>query len=272
MQTKVFRIAILFILISISCINAFSKSFIKNGIYYVGYEDTKEATVIQANNKDVINIPNDVEYDDVTYKVTSINNNGLAFCTMKQLIIGNNVRSIGKGACAGCMSLTSVTMGESVSFIDEGAFSSCHSLKDISWPSAVTEIKKGMFLGCSLEDFTIPATVTRIGEQAFSMAKITNLYCQSSVPPSVFSDTFFLVSNMTVHVPEGSLVSYQNATVWKDYIITDDIPSAIQYVSCDDESIILKNSFNLNGQKNTKLKGIVIKQYSDGTIKKVLKR
>lgn len=272
MQTKVFRIAILFILLSISCINAFSKSFIKNGIYYVGYEDTKEATVIQANNKDVINIPNDVEYDDVTYKVTSIDVNGLAWCTMKQLIIGNNVRSIGKGACAGCMSLTSVTMGESVTFIDEGAFSGCYALKDISWPSAVTEIKKGMFQGCPLEDFTIPETVTCIGEQAFSMAKITNLYCQSSIPPSVFSDTFFLVSGMTVHVPEGSLESYQNTSVWKDFTITDDIPSAILYVSRDEESLILKNSFNLNGQKNTRLKGIVIQQYCDGTIKKVLKR
>lgn len=272
MQTKVLRIVTLFIFLSISSINAFSKSFIKNGIYYAGNEDTKEASVVQANNKEVISIPDDVEYDDITYKVTSIAPNGLAWCTMKQLIIGKNVRSIGLGACAGCMNLVSVTMGESVSFIDEGAFSGCYSLKDISWPSAVTEIKKGMFSGCPLEDFSIPATVISIGEQAFSMAKITNLYCQSSNPPSVFSDTFFLVSGMTVHVPEGSLESYQNASVWKDFTITDDIPSAILYVSRDEESLILKNSFNLNGQKNTRLKGIVIQQYSDGTIKKVLKK
>lgn len=272
MQTKVIRIVTLFIFLSISSINAFSKSFIKNGIYYAGNEDTKEASVVQANNKEVISIPDDVEYDDITYKVTSIAANGLAWCTMKQLIIGKNVRSIGQGACAGCMNLVSVTMGESVSFIDEGAFSGCYSLKDISWPSAVTEIKKGMFSGCPLEDFSIPATVISIGEQAFSMAKITNLYCQSSNPPSVFSDTFFLVSGMTVHVPEGSLESYQNASVWKYFTITDDIPSAILYVSRDEESLILKNSFNLNGQKNTRLKGIVIQQYSDGTIKKVLKK
>ena len=77
---------------------------------------------------------------------------------------------------------------------------------------------------------------------------------------------------MTVHVPEGSLESYQNASVWKDCTIIDDIPSAILYVSRDEESLILKNSFNLNGQKNTRLKGIVIQQYSDGTIKKVLKK
>ena len=77
MQTKVIRIVTLFILLSVSCINAFAKSFIKNGIYYAGNEDTKEASVVQVNNKDVISIPDDVEYDDVTYKVTSIATNVL---------------------------------------------------------------------------------------------------------------------------------------------------------------------------------------------------
>ena len=54
--------------------------------------------------------------------------------------------------------------------------------------------------------------------------------------------------------------------------ITDDIPPAILYVSRVEVIKKKKNSFNLNGQKNTRLKGIVIQQYSDGTIKKVLKK
>ena len=50
MQTKVIRIVTLFILLSVSCINVFAKSFIKNGIYYAGNDDTKEASVVQVNN------------------------------------------------------------------------------------------------------------------------------------------------------------------------------------------------------------------------------
>ena len=132
--------------------------------------------------------------------------------------------------------------------------------------------QKGMFQGCPLEDFTIPETVTCIGEQAFSMAQRTNLYCQSSVPPSVFSDTFFLVTGMVVHVPNGSLETYQNATIWKEFTISDDLSSAIQYVSSDNKNQELTSTFNLNGQRNQRLKGIVIQQYRDGTIKKVLIR
>mgnify|MGYP003086362835 FL=1 len=60
--------------------------------------------------------------------------------SVKQLIIGNGVTTIGSSAFSDCDSLTSVTIPNSVTTIGSGAFELCFSLTSVTIPNSVTEI------------------------------------------------------------------------------------------------------------------------------------
>ena len=151
--------------------------------------------------------------------VTSIG--GCAFWSCKSLTsvtIPDSVTSIGKSAFSYCTSLTSVTIPDSVTTIGEYAFNGCTSLSNIyvdsnnknytslngnlfnkdkteliqyavgktdeffSIPSSVTSIGDLAFDGCkSLMSITIPNNVTSIGKYAFKgCTSLTNIYVDSN--------------------------------------------------------------------------------------------
>lgn len=64
---------------------------------------------------------------------------------LKEVVIGNGVKVIGKHAFSGCEKLTSVTLGESVSKIGERAFSGCPNLKEIYLPDSVSQLGYKIF-------------------------------------------------------------------------------------------------------------------------------
>ena len=68
---------------------------------------------------------------------------------IKDLVIPNNVTSIGNYAFEGCSSLTSVTIGESVTSIGDEAFRYCDSLTSVTIGESVTSIGEEAFHGCS---------------------------------------------------------------------------------------------------------------------------
>ncbi len=144
-----------------------------NGINYKIGED-KTVSVI-SNKEDYsgdIVIPNEVLYNDISYKVASL---GIAFqfCEgLKSVNIPQSVTSI-DAAFSGCKGLTDVTIPNSVSSIGNFAFSNCSSLSSLSIPNSVSSIGNGAFQECSsLSSLSIPSSVTVIGDMAFS-------YCTS---------------------------------------------------------------------------------------------
>ena len=122
---------------------------------------------------------------------------------LTSLTIPNSVTTIGKEAFQNCGKLASLTIPNSVTTIGEGAFKYCSGLTEINIPGSVTSIGKGAFDGCTgltnltVDDssstyslnngallskngeimyfclvrpdgeYTIPGTVTTIGEGAF---------------------------------------------------------------------------------------------------------
>ena len=89
--------------------------------------------------------------------------------SIKTVVIGNGVTSIGFDAFYGCTSLTSVTIPSSVTSIVKGAFASCTGLTSINIPSSVTNIGDNAFFNCGgLTSINIPASVTSIGIAVFS--------------------------------------------------------------------------------------------------------
>ena len=103
--------------------------------------------------------------------------------SIKQVIIGDGVTTIGSDVFRECSFLTSVTIPNSVTTISSDAFSYCRALTSVTIPNSVTTIGSGAFSYCSsLASITIPNSVTTIGSGAFS-------YCSSlasiTIPNSV---------------------------------------------------------------------------------------
>ena len=116
--------------------------------------------------------------------------------SLTSVTIPNSVTNIDSGAFEYCSSLTSVTIPNSVTNIGSFAFNGCKSLTSVTIPNSVTNIGTGAFAGClnlknfygkyassdnrclivdselvsfaaGLTNYTIPNSVTKIGEWAF---------------------------------------------------------------------------------------------------------
>lgn len=94
--------------------------------------------------------------------------------SIKNVVIGSGVTSIGNYAFFGCTSLSGVVLPDTVTAIGNDAFYCCTKLSSITIPSSITSIGNYAFEHCeSLVSITIPENVTSIGYKAF--ADCTNL-------------------------------------------------------------------------------------------------
>ena len=93
------------------------KEEIIDGINYRLDEETKTAEVIEKKNGyegDII-IPETVVLENISYRVTSIENCAIYECpSLKSVIIGNSVTSIGEEAFGHCPLLRSVTFNGTI--------------------------------------------------------------------------------------------------------------------------------------------------------------
>ena len=87
--------------------------------------------------------------------------------TLKKVILGDNVISIGNGAFMGCSGLSSIIIPNSVTSIGNRAFERCSSLTSVTIPNSVTSIGDDAFWQCSLTSVDIPNNVTSVGSNAF---------------------------------------------------------------------------------------------------------
>ncbi|EAX95301.1 surface antigen BspA-like [Trichomonas vaginalis G3] len=122
--------------------------------------------------------------------VTQVNKNCFRGCTVSNIEIHPNLRSIDQYAFCGthistftynslitriealtflqCSNLETVEVNDKIVFIGHSCFQSCPKLKNIRLPSSLVEIGDSAFAGCTvLNDLIIPASLVTMGASVF---------------------------------------------------------------------------------------------------------
>ena len=176
-------------------------SVVINGIYYNLISKVNVAEVTSKPNKysGSIEIPVTVEYENVTYSITSI----------------------GERAFDGCDGLTSISIPNSVTSIGEYAFSDCSALTSVTIPNSVTSIGSNAFYNCSgLTSVTIGSGIKSIGSLAFgNCPELSDIYCYAEAIPTTSSVAFSnsYIEYTTLHVPSASVDAYRAAEPWSGF-------------------------------------------------------
>jgi len=173
--------------------------------------------------------------------ITSIGEYAFYNCIgLTSITISNTVTSIRYCAFLGCSSLTSITIPNSVTLIDYMAFNGCSSLTSITIPNSVTSIGYTAFENCgnlaaitvaesspnysSIDGvlynkqqttlikypqaktgttFTIPNSVTSIGEDAFIGCRLTSITIPNSVTLINYGAFFACYGLTSITIPES---------------------------------------------------------------------
>ncbi len=131
--------------------------------------------------------------------VTSIGANAFYNCAgLTSITIPNSVKSIGQLTFSGCTGLTSVTIPNSVTSIGQYTFNGCTGLTSVTIPDSVTSISSFAFSGCTgLTSVTIPDSVKSIGYAAFKRCTgLTSITIPNSVT-SISSFAFYGCTGLT---------------------------------------------------------------------------
>ncbi len=188
--------------------------------------------------------------------VTNIGTRAFLGCSsLASVTIPNGLISIGAAAFFNCFNLTNVSIPNTVTSIGNSAFAGCNGLTSVSIPSSVTNIGDSAFGGCASlaaitvdslnssygsvdgvlfnqsqteliqypggkgSSYTIPASVTSIGDYAFNRSSLTNITIPSSVTNIGVAAFAYCTSLTKVTIP-NSITSIRGATFAGCYILT----------------------------------------------------
>ena len=118
------------------------------------------------------------------------------------------------------------------------AFNNCGNIYEITLPKNITEIHAYCFSGTKISTITIPATVERIGEQAFSYTSLEELkFEEGSQLRRIGSRSFFNTRLTEVVIPPS--VEEIRGSAFRDciYLKTAKIPKG-----CTVADKVFKNS------------------------------
>lgn len=228
--------------------------FYEDGIYYniTGPNTVEVSCETEAGGSysdcysGIVNIPETVTHDGVTYTVTAIGSGAFAYCydltavnipatvteikytaffsdfNLTTVNLPEHLTKIGIYAFYYCTNLRNVSIPASVTTLDIYAFCGCSSLTEVTVPSSVTTIGYGAFMDCSnLTKVTLGSGLTSIGSSCFyNCPNITEVICLAVLPPEI-SDSddepnfpASVYQNAVLRVPHNSYSHYRNHAVW----------------------------------------------------------
>ena len=194
---------------------------------------------------------------------------------IKDLVVPDNVTSIGNYAFQNCSGLTSVTIPNSVKSIGDFAFYDCNGLTSITIGNSVTSIGNYAFKGCSgITSVTIPNSVNSIGDYAFyKCSGLTSVTIGNSVT-SIGDGAFESCSGLTsVTIPNSvnSIGDYafEDCSGLTSVTIGNSVKTIATHAfdGCDIPTVIslIKNPFKIEG-KTSSSRAFSLNTYNNATL------
>lgn len=161
-------------------------------------------------------------------QLTHLGEGALSGCDqLTEIEIPGSLKKVGQFAFDESEYLEKVVIQSGVTEIARCAFVFCYRLQTLEWQSPAT-VKKIGSLAFKCTDFTsvtLPASLTMIGEGAFSVCtNLQKVVCEAEVPPAIvdvrnkeyiFDD---LPADAVLYVPQGSVEAYSQAPGWNVFL------------------------------------------------------
>ena len=298
-----------FLLILLLCLAGITKTYAYDFSAVCSTGQTLYFNIVDANNHNValtcpgtnswsgftkpvgdVVLSESVQYDGVTYTMTSIGNYAFYYCTdLTSIDIPNSVTSIETYAFGFCSGLTSIVIPNSVISIGNYSFHGCNGLNSVYIPYFVTSIGSNPFTSCNgldqiivdtgnseydsrescnaiiksstnelvsgCKNTAIPNTVTSIGSNAFySCTGLTSITIPNSMT-TIGSYAFYSCTGLTSIVIPSSVTSiginpFEGCAELVQIVVDQENP---EYDSREDCNAIIKSNTNelVSGCKNT---------------------
>ncbi len=168
------------ILLPMSALAADGDVFTYNDLRYKVLSETDKTCEVSDNagiTGDVV-IPETVENDGVSYRVTEIGASAFAACRqMKSISIPESIVAIRERGLENCSGLETLVIPNSVAILEYRGVFGCSGLTSLTLSNNLKEIAASTFSGCNyLTELIIPDSVEKIGDEAFNFCgRITNL-------------------------------------------------------------------------------------------------
>lgn len=172
--------------------------------YFTGLTSIGDNTFYGASNLSSIVLPDNV---------TSIGNQAFKNCSSLTSINLNKISTIGNGAFENCSSLTSITTKAKV--INQLAFAHCTNLSYLHMTKVQT-LGFAAIGDTSLEELTLPNSITSIGESCFQYTPLKSLTILASTPPTLDVNSG-LPLDTSIYVNSWDVSTYKSASIWSNY-------------------------------------------------------
>lgn len=188
---------------------------------------------------------------------------------LKSIKLPKNLKKLGYGVFMNCDNLLNVEFGPHLETIEGCCFYDCYSLPFLELPNSLRVIGNNCFEQSGLKTIKIPASVTTIGDKAFTLTSIRNIYYASVNPAEGYSNIFpqSAYSYGTLYVPGEAVEQYKTISPW---IYFDNIQpyqfAGIEVNNEDSGSKTIVGLYSLQGLTvDENYKGIVIIKYDNGS-------
>ena len=149
--------------------------------------------------------------------VTTIEDGAFQSCNLKALTLPESLEKIKVNAFVNNSSLKSVNIPAKVKKIEAQAFASC-GLTELVIQEGVQTIDNYAFNSNSLQNLTLPSTITSIGNNAFLYnSNLQSITCNAATPPTLGDNAFSSGIMPSIKVPLASIAAYRKAYGWKDF-------------------------------------------------------
>ena len=175
--------------------------------------------------------------------------------SIKTVVVGSGVTSVGDYAFNGCINLTAVNLSDGLKTIGNYVFNNCDSLVSITFPDTVTSIGSSCLRDCdklrnvtlsntldsigaycfyncdSLSSIELPDSITVIGPEAFETCNNLQTVKLSAGLTQISRECFYTCAIVELTVPEGIAVIGESAFSYNSTLSTLYLPSTLENVS-----------------------------------------